>query len=256
MPKYEEVSQKYPSLNDKEIEKIRLGVILPSVNTVVEPWFSKILPENASLHASRMFLSANLSPESLIEMDRCDGVAAALHLKSCKPKVIAYCCTASSIVQGQKYDQHLMAELSKITEIPCFSAAGAIIDALESLDISRISIVSPYTDIIDHAEHQFFEEAGYKVLSSSNLGIEDSYRLAEPSTKEIYDLAIRGWKSGSEALLISCLNMNSQKVVEMLENVIGCPVITSTTATLWKLMREAGLYEQVPGYGYLLGKHR
>ena len=165
MPKYEEVSQKYPSLNDKEIEKIRLGVILPSVNTVVEPWFSKILPENASLHSSRMFLSANLSPESLIEMDRCDGVAAALQLKSCKPKVIAYCCTASSIVQGQKYDQHLMAELSKITEIPCFSAAGAIIDALEALDISRISIVSPYTDIIDHAEHQFFEEAGYKVLA-------------------------------------------------------------------------------------------
>ena len=144
-------------MKDAEIEKIRLGVILPSVNTVVEPWFSKILPENASLHASRMFLSANLNPESLIEMDRRDGVAAALQLKSCKPKVIAYCCTASSIVQGQEYDQHLMAELSKITETPCFSAAGAIIDALEALDISRISIVSPYTDMIDHAEHQFFE---------------------------------------------------------------------------------------------------
>ena len=101
-------------MKDAEIEKIRLGVILPSVNTVVEPWFSKILPENASLHASRMFLSANLCTESLIEMDRRDGVAAALQLKSCKPKVIAYCCTASSIVQGQEYDQHLMAEYREL----------------------------------------------------------------------------------------------------------------------------------------------
>jgi maleate isomerase len=46
--------------------------------------------------------------------------------------------------------------------------------------------------------------------------------------------------------------MNSQRVAHVLEKVIGKPVITSTTATLWKLLRSAGVGDRVSGYGVLL----
>ena len=45
------------------IATVRLGVILPSVNTVVEPWYGRVMPPGVTVHAARMFLDANLTPE-------------------------------------------------------------------------------------------------------------------------------------------------------------------------------------------------
>ena len=49
--------------------------------------------------------------------------------------------------------------------------------------------------------------------------------------------------------------MNSQDVVERIEAESGKPVITSTQATLWKLLRVAGVADRIKGYGQLLAEH-
>ncbi len=46
--------------------------------------------------------------------------------------------------------------------------------------------------------------------------------------------------------------MNSQDVAELIEQRIARPVVTSITATLWKLMRSAGLHDRIEGCGRLL----
>jgi hypothetical protein len=54
-------------------EEVRLGVIVPSVNTVVENWYPKIVPDGVSVHFARMLISDESSPEKIIAMDREDG---------------------------------------------------------------------------------------------------------------------------------------------------------------------------------------
>ncbi len=233
----------------------RLGVILPSVNTVVEPWFSRTTAPDIAVHATRMLLSNALSAGSLQRMDHEAGMDAARRIASCRPAAIAYCCTASSIVQGLDYDLQLRQTLEDTTGTPCFTAVGALIEALRTLNVRTLSIASPYTDAIDHAENRFFEDAGFRVMGSANLDIADSFALASPDTRQIYELAERAWHPDADALLISCLNMNSQSVAGLLERQLGRPVITSTTATLWKLLRSAGRRDRVPGYGRLLSEH-
>jgi hypothetical protein len=44
---------------------IRLGLVLPSVNTVVEPWLPRSFPPNTTVHFARMLLSDQLSPENV-----------------------------------------------------------------------------------------------------------------------------------------------------------------------------------------------
>jgi maleate isomerase len=230
----------------------RLGVILPSVNTVVEAWYNRIIPGGVSLHTTRMLLANPVSQETLKRMDHEEGVAAARRLADCRPKVIAYGCTASSIVQGPEYDVHLQRQLTEATGVPCFSAVSAIVDALRTIGAKSICVASPYTDAIDHAESAFFRAVGFEVLGAANLGIEDGFALAAPSASEMTDLARRAWKPGADALLLSCLNMNSHEVVKSLEQELQRPVLTSTTATLWKLLRMAGHAVAIPGYGRLL----
>ncbi|WP_233214156.1 maleate cis-trans isomerase family protein [Pollutimonas nitritireducens] len=242
-------------LRERPPVRARLGIILPGVNTVVEPWFGRVVGADISVHASRMLLTSQVTAEALQRMDHEEGMDAAACIASCRPDVIAYGCTASSIVQGLDYDKRLQQALEAETGKPCFTAVGAIIDALRVLGIHKISIASPYTDAIDHAEKQLFETAGFRVLGTANLNIRDSFELASPDARQIYELARRAWHPDADALLISCLNMNSQEIVELLENRMGRPVITSPTAVLWKLLRTAGLQDRITGYGSLLAIH-
>src|SRR5690606_5436924 len=122
---------------------------------------------------------------------------------SCRPHTIAYCCTASSIVQGVSYDRQLQQELEAATGVPTFTAVGAIIDALNELGVKTITIASPYTDAMDQAEEAFFDEAVFLVLRAANLGMTDSFELASPTVRDIFKQAGRAWHPDADALLKS-----------------------------------------------------
>lgn len=233
--------------------RARIGIALPSVNTVMEPWASRVVPAGVSVFAARMFLPPDTTAEALIEMDRRDGHAAIRQLSSVFPDVIAYGCTASSIVQGVEYDAHLRAEISETYKVPATTAAHAIVTAAQALGVRTVSIVSPYPAAVDAAEHRYFESAGLAVRGGAFLGISDGFLLAEPEPSVLYDLGLRGMDDTAEALVISCLNTRSHTVIAALEQALGRPVITSTQATLWHALRLAGVKDAVPGGGRLFG---
>jgi maleate isomerase len=235
--------------------RARIGIVLPSVNTVMEPWAARVLPEGVSLHVSRMFLPPQTTAETLVEMDRSEGRTALRQLSSIFPHVVAYGCTASSIVQGLAYDQHLRAEIGESLGTPATTAAHAIVTALETVGAGRITVVSPYPEAVDAAEHAYFASAGFEVTGGACLGISDGFRLAEPEPATLRDLARRGFDPKADALVISCLNTRSHTVIATLEAELGKPVVTSTQATLWHALRLAGIEDRIAGFGRLLEAH-
>jgi maleate isomerase len=244
-----------PSVNRQGAWRARLGVIVPSVNTVVEPSFSAACPPGVAVYASRMLVGEVLTPDAIIRMDQVEGRAAVQSIATCRPHAVAYCCTASSIVQGLEYDLELQQEIAKTAGVPATTATQSILHALRVLNVRRIAIASPYTETIEHAEQVFFESAGLEVVSSVCLGIEGAFNLADPTPDEIYELAMRAFRPDAEAILIPCLNMWSQTVIERLEQETRVPVVTSTQAMLWRLLRIAGIEDRIPGYGRLLAEH-
>jgi maleate isomerase len=233
----------------------RLGLIVPSVNTVVEPWFSRVVPPDVAIHTARMLLDNDLSADAVRRMDEDEGARAAGQIASCRPHAVAYCCTASSIVQGNEYDVQLQSALERRIGVPCFTAVRAVIESLHAVGARRIAVASPYPEAIDRMEHEFFSRAGFEIVGTANLGISESFRLADPTPGELGALALRAWHDTADALLMTCLNMRSHLVIGSLEERLHIPVITSTQATLWKLLRTAGIVERISGFGRLLCKH-
>ena len=238
-----------------EGRRARLGIIVPSINIVMEAWAARAVPEGVSVHTARMYMPDGLTPETICEMDRTDGMRAVRQVASCKPAVIAYGCTASSIVQGLAYDAHLRAEIETLSGGPATTAAHAIITALKTLGAARISAVSPYTAAIDAAEHRYFAAAGFDVLGGAHLGISDNFGLAAPTPETLYKLGLDGFDAKAQALVITCLNTRSHTVIEALEQKLGIPVVTSTQATLWHALRLAGIKDKISGAGRLLSEH-
>jgi maleate isomerase len=235
--------------------EVRLGVIVPSVNSVVEAWYPRVVPDGVSVHFARMLMPAGTSPERIIEMDRTDGVRSIHQLASCRPHAIAYGCTASSIVQGHAFDTRLREEIRHIAGVPGTSATNSIFEACSRLGMRRVTAVSPYAEEVDAAEHRFFAEGGIETTASAHLGITDGFRLAEPAPQAILDLALGAWDPDSDGIIIACLNFRSHPIIDELEARTGKPVVTSTQATLWHVLRLAGVDAPIPGYGRLLWDH-
>ncbi|HYM72617.1 MAG TPA: hypothetical protein VET89_06515 [Stellaceae bacterium] len=235
--------------------EIRLGVIVPSVNIVVERWYPSVLPDGVGVHFARMLLADKGGPEKIVEMDKTDGIRAIHQLKSARPHAIAYGCTASSVVQGHEYDAHLRREITRIAGVPATTATFSLLSACRALGLQRVTAVSPYTEAIDTLEHKFFAESGIVIAAGDHLDIDEGFRLAEPGLDEIVDLALGAWDPASDGLMIACLNFRSHLAIEAIEQRIGKPVISSTQAVLWHVMRLAGVEAKIPGYGRLLREH-
>ena len=150
--------------------EIRFGVIVPSVNIVVEAWYPRVVPAGVSVHFARMLMPEGTSPERIIEMDRTDGVHSIHQLASCRPHAIAYGCTASSIVQGHAFDAHLREEIRSIAGVPGTSATNSIFTACARLGLKRVTAISPYVQAVDAAEHRFFAEGGVDTIAGAHMG--------------------------------------------------------------------------------------
>jgi maleate isomerase len=224
-------------------EAVRLGVIVPSVNIVVEEWYPAAVPAGVSVHFARMLMPEGIAPERIVEMDRTDGVRAIRQLATCRPHAIAYGCTASSIVQGHEFDAHLREEIRDIAGCPGTSATHSIFTACQTLGVKRAVAISPYTAEVDAAEHRFFAEGGIETVAG------------EPSPERILDLALGAWDPSADGVIIACLNFRSHPIIDTLEARTGKPVVTSTQAVLWHALRLAGVAAPISGYGRLLRKH-
>lgn len=103
------------------------------------PWW----PAGVTVHCARMLLDQELTAAAVLRMDREEGMHAVEQLVSCRPASIAYCCTASSIVQGLKHDDVLIEEISRIAGVPAVTATRSIMMAADfsrRTDRSCISI--------------------------------------------------------------------------------------------------------------------
>ena len=236
-------------------QAIRLGVIVPSVNIVVEEWYPRVVPDEVSVHFARMLIADGSSSEKIVAMDRKDGERAIRQIASCRPHVIAYGCTASSIVQGHAFDERLRSEIRHIAGVPATTATDSIFAACRALGLRRVTAISPYTEAVDAAEHRFFAEGGIETVAGAHLDIAEGFRLAEPEPDAILDLALRAWDPQSDGLIAACLNFRSHPIIDAIEARIGKPVVTSTQAVLWHLLRLAGVASPIHGFGRLLREH-
>ena len=119
----------------------------------------------------------------------------------------------------------------------------------------RLIITSPYPEEADKLEKTFFEKNGFSIINVRGLGIKEGYKFAQVAKQEIYRLGVDAWTGEAECLLISCMNFNAIPVIYALELALKVPVVTSVSATLWKILQILGVEESILGYERLLEEH-
>lgn len=242
----------------------RIGLLVPSQNTTMEPEFYKMVLEGITIHTSRMFLRDHFSSNALIEMEG-ETERATKELSTAGVDIVIFGCTSGSFVKGFKYniaiEDKIKGILGKGKE--AITTSTAVIDALKALKAKKIAVATPYPEEINQKEKLFLEEAGFVVTNIKGLGFSERKQVY-PLTSSLvsmvglqepyvaYKLAVDVNTDDSDCIFISCTNLRTIEIIQKLEKDLRKPVISSNQATLAMALRKVGIRERIEGYGTLL----
>ncbi|HUI96548.1 MAG TPA: hypothetical protein VLX44_12400 [Xanthobacteraceae bacterium] len=230
----------------------RIGVLVPSSNSVTEPSFSAALPPGTTLHVARMRLAT-------VEAESIERVVEEIESESRKladadVDVIVLAATAPSSRKGLGYDRELIARIGAASGKPATTAATALVAALRALAVDRIALGAPWSEAVNRIAAAFIEQSGFKVVAQEALGHVRNLDigLLDPQTGDAIARRIDRPEAG--AVMLACGNWNVFDVIEPLERALGKPVLTTNQVSLWHALKIAGA-APVGGLGVLLREH-
>jgi maleate isomerase len=230
----------------------RIGLVVPTGNSVMEPEFQRMTPEGVSVHANRIALK-NVTYDALLEMEH-DTARAAAGIATVRVGVIAFGCTSGSFVGGPGYDDKLIKIIEDETGVTATTTTSAVMRALEAMNISRLALVTPYTDPVNEIEVNFLQAAGIEVTNWKGGGIIETADIQECEPDVSFNRACEVDSDRAEAVFISCTGFRSVENLEKLERKLGKPVISANQATFADCLRILGVGQAAPGYGSLFDK--
>lgn len=230
----------------------KIGLIVPSTNTVAEPEFNRLAPEGVSVHGARIMLLGKATEKSYHEMGD-ETERAARELGTAEVDVIVWGCTSGSVVVARDELERCIEEASGIQAI---STMGAVLAALEALGSRTIALGTPYVRFVNEAEVECLEQAGFRVPSWYGLELgetqEERRGIGRVPPESLFRLVRYIDRPEVDTIFLSCTNLATIEVIEALEEEVGKPVVSSNVCTFWRALRMMGIRDRVEGCGRLL----
>jgi len=162
------------------------------------------------------------------------------------------------VAGGPGYERTVLERVVRVTPIPAICDIATCVDALHSLQVSRVAVVTPFPEKTNDDIRRYV--AGFNVKADSVVSVSPAtgVDLSLMPLPEIYRAAKRsfGNDAGAQAVMINGARMPSVEIIAELEQDLGVPVVSSMQAMTWKGLRLAGVQASIEGYGRLFSVPR
>jgi maleate isomerase len=234
--------------------RARLGFLVPPGNPTVEAEMIAMAPAGVSLHFHRMVARGtpgSLEGQSERNRSMIESIDGAVELLALvQPNVIVVAHTATSYHLGRSGEADLLGRLERSTGRSVITAFGSVVRALERLNVRKLALGTPYSPEVTLQGKAHLEAHGFEIVKFDSLkGIENIY---DTTAEQAYRLARAVDADDADAMFLSGTGMPTVNVLELLEQDLGKPVISSASAMMWHALRLAGVGQPIAGYGRLL----
>ncbi len=228
----------------------RIGLLIPSSNTSVEPEFYRALPPDVTLHTARLFL-AHISEETIAAM-LAELESQGKLLATADVDVIMLGAVSPGFLKGATYDRELAARITSATGKRASTTATALLEALRHLKVTRIAIGAPYDTVVSEIASRFLQANGVEVVATQALGISANLDVGRLPPQSAYEMGLQLDCPQAQAVVFAGTNWRTMAITEKLEAKIGKPVVSTTAAALWSALRMVGWCGSLAGHGLLL----
>jgi maleate isomerase len=239
---------------------VRIGVLTPSSNTVLEPETARLLAPIAgsvSFHVARFPVTVISDDEmSHAQFAPAKLLAAVDLLADAEMDAYLWSGTAASW-EGIETDRRLVAAISERTGKPATTSTLALLDAFEAFGVKSYALVVPYIQTIADRIVRNFQALGYHCVAVERDELTTNGDFAGVSASEIdrrsrrATIAAAAAGQAADAVVIHCTNFRGAPVVTELEHDLGIPVIDSVVVGLWGSLSQLGVAAPENGFGML-----
>jgi maleate cis-trans isomerase len=238
-----------PALAEPGHHRRRVALIVPSINSCVEPEMQGLAPTGVSVHATRLALPTG-SPDELVAMAASAGAAARL-LAHLSPDVVLFHCTAATTAIDVTLRDAIHGDIAREVDCPVLTTGEVVLDALAHLDAKTVALITPYTDAVTRTEAAFLERHGIQVTNWAALELAPA-QFPQVSPRAWVEIVRRVDLAGADAVFLSCANIRALEAIPDLERELGRPVVASNQIALWGVLRALGIDTPLKGAGALL----
>ncbi|KAK9783538.1 hypothetical protein SCAR479_00097 [Seiridium cardinale] len=225
-------------------QPVRLGVLVPSSNTALEPLTTALVSTLApavTVHFSRFPVTKISLESSALSQFDLDGpvMAAARLLADAKVDVIGWSGTSAGWL-GFESDERLCEKITQELGIPATTSTLALNRALGVLGAKKLALVTPYLDDVQARILEVYTAAGYEIVAESHLCVSENTKIAEISEetlqKQVADIVQQG-KGEVQAISTFCTNLNAAQLATKWESMYGVPVLDTVSTVVWDMLR-------------------
>jgi maleate cis-trans isomerase len=245
--------EREPTERPLQAARARIGMIIPSVNSMTEPQFNRFAPPGLGVHVARARVAG---PWKRPLADMAEEIATSARLLAdVAPDLIVFHCTDTSMTQGPQGEGRILDIVRQATGIEAVATSGLVLEALQALGLRNLILLSPYKS--NRAVIDYLQATGFKVVHDEALALEP-LEFARVTPAQWSELAREHDRPQADGIFLSCTNTTQIEAVADIERTLGKPVVNSNQAVLWgclrRLQAKLGSVAPMPELGRLMQK--
>lgn len=237
--------------------RAKIGIVVPSSNTTVQPECEALRPPGVTNHTGRVTIKERpLTSEGAflehVQMMR-DGLGGAIdQLMTAKPDHLIMGVALEAFWGGTEGAAALQANLQERAGVGVSMGSTAAAAGLRAFGARRIAVLTPHQPRGDEQVARFFRDSGFELVRLKGLACASPALIPQVTAETMRDAFRELDGEDVEALVQVGTGMIAMDVAAELERSLGKPVLAINTVTYWDALRRLGIEDRVPGHGRIL----
>lgn len=217
----------------------RVGLLVPSSNTVMEPDFHRHLGREYVVSTTRIFLE-HVTREAEVRMLEDELPKAVALIRTAVPELVVFGCTSAGALGTLAHDDEIGAMIGKGVNAKAVTVLRAVLMQLRTLGARKVAVFTPYIEDLTNSIASSLAEAGFPPLKAVGMGIRANLEIGRVTPAEIVSF-VESQIAGCvpDCLFLSCTNWHAIEALEPLQRKFGIPVISSNQAAIDRVRRAA-----------------
>jgi len=235
----------------------RIGIVVPSTNTTVQPECEMLRPHGVTNHTAHSTIRERpLNTEQAffehMGMMR-EGMTVAIdQIMTAGLDHLIIGIALETFWGGVAAAAKLQADLATRAGVGISMGSTAAVAALKAFGARRIAVLTPHQPRGDEIVRTYLREAGFDVVRLKGLAVTTPRMIAQVSLADIRTALKELDGPDVEALLQVGTALPTVAVAAEAERWLGKPVLAVNAVTYWHALPQCGIEDRVYGYGRVL----
>jgi len=248
-------------MTDRLGYRLKLGIVIPSTNTIVQPETDAMRPPGVTNHIGRIHigdlpLTSDSEFERMVEAIGPGLNGAVDRVMTCKPAHLIMAMSIPTFWGGVAGAARLREQMQARAGVKVSLGSLACAEALRKFpSVRTIGILTPYQPVGDAHVARFFAESGWQVGAVHSLKRPSEVLIGHATEAELRDGLKTLAAQGVDAIVQAGTDLALADLAGEAERWLGIPVIAINVATYWSALRANDIHDRIRGFGTLLAEH-